>query len=178
MSASIVLGVGGGIAAYKACELLRLFTESGHRVRVVPTASALRFVGAPTWAALSGQPVADDVWTDVHEVPHVRLGKQADLVVVAPPDGSLVPFRFVDALVGGVVALAASLLVDARHPLAPLVAEVRRTFDELAGLLDGIADALDDRDEPAAVAALRQARGMDARVDGLRDGVLAAGEAL
>lgn len=81
---SIVLGVGGGIAAYKACELLRLFTESGHRVRVVPTASALRFVGAPTWAALSGQPVADDVWTDVHEVPHVRLGKQADLVVVAP----------------------------------------------------------------------------------------------
>ncbi|MDG9673725.1 FUSC family protein [Micromonospora sp. DH14] len=100
------------------------------------------------------------------------------LVVVAPPDGSLVPFRFVDALVGGVVALAASLLVDARHPLAPLVAEVRRTFDELAGLLGGIADALDDRDEPAAVAALRQARGMDARVDGLRDGVLAAGEAL
>ncbi|MEU7804149.1 bifunctional phosphopantothenoylcysteine decarboxylase/phosphopantothenate--cysteine ligase CoaBC [Micromonospora arborensis] len=84
MSASIVLGVGGGIAAYKACELLRLFTESGHRVRVVPTASALRFVGAPTWAALSGQPVADDVWTDVHEVPHVRLGQQADLVVVAP----------------------------------------------------------------------------------------------
>ncbi|WP_328375938.1 bifunctional phosphopantothenoylcysteine decarboxylase/phosphopantothenate--cysteine ligase CoaBC [Micromonospora zamorensis] len=84
MSASIILGVGGGIAAYKACELLRLFTESGHRVRVVPTASALRFVGAPTWAALSGQPVADDVWTDVHEVPHVRLGKQADLVVVAP----------------------------------------------------------------------------------------------
>ncbi|MEU1396533.1 bifunctional phosphopantothenoylcysteine decarboxylase/phosphopantothenate--cysteine ligase CoaBC [Micromonospora zamorensis] len=84
MSSSIVLGVGGGIAAYKACELLRLFTESGHRVRVVPTASALRFVGAPTWAALSGQPVADDVWTDVHEVPHVRLGKQADLVVVAP----------------------------------------------------------------------------------------------
>ncbi|MCX5069768.1 bifunctional phosphopantothenoylcysteine decarboxylase/phosphopantothenate--cysteine ligase CoaBC [Micromonospora lupini] len=84
MSASIVLGVGGGIAAYKACELLRLFTESGHRVRVVPTASALKFVGAPTWAALSGQPVADDVWSDVHEVPHVRLGQQADLVVVAP----------------------------------------------------------------------------------------------
>ncbi|MET8348405.1 MULTISPECIES: FUSC family protein [unclassified Micromonospora] len=100
------------------------------------------------------------------------------LVVVAPPDGSLVPFRFVDALIGGAVALAVSLLVDARHPLAPLVAEVRRTFDELAGLLDGIADALDRRDEPGAVAALVRARGMDARVDGLRDGVLAAGEAL
>ncbi|MGK5673021.1 bifunctional phosphopantothenoylcysteine decarboxylase/phosphopantothenate--cysteine ligase CoaBC [Micromonospora sp. URMC 106] len=89
MSPRIVLGVGGGIAAYKACELLRLFTESGHRVRVVPTASALRFVGAPTWAALSGQPVADDVWSDVHEVPHVRLGQQADLVVVAPATADL-----------------------------------------------------------------------------------------
>lgn len=89
MAAEIVLGVGGGIAAYKAGELLRLFTESGHRVRVVPTASALRFVGAPTWAALSGQPVADDVWSDVHEVPHVRLGQRADLVVVAPATADL-----------------------------------------------------------------------------------------
>lgn len=85
----IVLGVGGGIAAYKACELLRLFTESGHRVRVVPTESALRFVGAPTWAALSGQPVADDVWADVREVPHVRIGQEADLVVVAPATADL-----------------------------------------------------------------------------------------
>jgi phosphopantothenoylcysteine decarboxylase/phosphopantothenate--cysteine ligase len=89
MPAQVVLGVGGGIAAYKACELLRLFTESGHRVRVVPTASALRFVGAPTWAALSGQPVADDVWADVQEVPHVRLGQHADLVVVAPTTADL-----------------------------------------------------------------------------------------
>jgi phosphopantothenoylcysteine decarboxylase / phosphopantothenate---cysteine ligase len=80
----VVLGVCGGIAAYKACELLRLFTESGHGVRVVPTASALKFVGAPTWAALSGRPVAVDVWDDAHEVPHVRIGRHADLVVVAP----------------------------------------------------------------------------------------------
>ncbi|MBW8751307.1 MAG: bifunctional phosphopantothenoylcysteine decarboxylase/phosphopantothenate--cysteine ligase CoaBC, partial [Propionibacteriales bacterium] len=80
----VVLGVSGGIAAYKACELLRRFTESGHDVTVVPTEAALRFVGAPTWAALSGKPVATDVWTDVHEVPHVRLGQTADLVVVAP----------------------------------------------------------------------------------------------
>jgi phosphopantothenoylcysteine decarboxylase/phosphopantothenate--cysteine ligase len=70
----IVLGVSGGIAAYKACELLRLLTESGHSVRVVPTEAALRFVGAPTWEALSGQPVATGVFTDVPEVPHVRLG--------------------------------------------------------------------------------------------------------
>ncbi|GAA2659450.1 bifunctional phosphopantothenoylcysteine decarboxylase/phosphopantothenate--cysteine ligase CoaBC [Nonomuraea recticatena] len=80
----VVLGVSAGIAAYKACELLRLFTESGHEVRVVPTRDALRFVGEPTWAALSGHPVTVDVWDGVHEVPHVRLGQQADLVVVAP----------------------------------------------------------------------------------------------
>ncbi|GIJ47811.1 phosphopantothenoylcysteine decarboxylase [Virgisporangium aliadipatigenens] len=86
---SVVLGVGGGIAAYKACELLRLFTESGHSVRVLPTDAALRFVGAPTWAALSGQPVHTDVWSDVHEVPHVRVGRQADLVVVAPATADL-----------------------------------------------------------------------------------------
>jgi phosphopantothenoylcysteine decarboxylase/phosphopantothenate--cysteine ligase len=80
----VVLGVCGGIAAYKAAELLRLFTESGHSVRVVPTASALKFVGAPTWAGLSGKPVATEVWDDAHEVPHVRIGRSADLVVVAP----------------------------------------------------------------------------------------------
>jgi len=85
----VVLGVCGGIAAYKACELLRLFTESGHGVRVVPTASALRFVGAPTWAALSGRPVATEVWDDAHEVPHVRIGRAAELVVVAPATADL-----------------------------------------------------------------------------------------
>jgi phosphopantothenoylcysteine decarboxylase/phosphopantothenate--cysteine ligase len=86
----VVLGVCGGVAAYKACELLRLFTESGHHVRVVPTASALRFVGAPTWAALSGQPVSAEVFDDVHEVPHVRIGQAADLVVVAPATADLI----------------------------------------------------------------------------------------
>ncbi len=80
----VVLGVSGGIAAYKACELLRRFTESGHDVRVVPTDSALHFVGEATWAALSGNPVATRVWDDVHQVPHVRIGQHADLVVVAP----------------------------------------------------------------------------------------------
>ncbi|HEU5241109.1 MAG TPA: bifunctional phosphopantothenoylcysteine decarboxylase/phosphopantothenate--cysteine ligase CoaBC [Ornithinibacter sp.] len=85
----VVLGVSGGIAAYKACELLRRFTESGHDVTVVPTASALEFVGAPTWAALSGKPVATDVWSGVHEVPHVRIGQGADLVVVAPATADL-----------------------------------------------------------------------------------------
>ncbi|GAA1833795.1 bifunctional phosphopantothenoylcysteine decarboxylase/phosphopantothenate--cysteine ligase CoaBC [Nocardioides marinus] len=85
----VVLGVGGGIAAYKSCELLRRFTESGHDVTVVPTSSALQFVGAATWSALSGKPVSDQVWDRVHEVPHVRIGQQADLVVVAPTTADL-----------------------------------------------------------------------------------------
>jgi phosphopantothenoylcysteine decarboxylase / phosphopantothenate---cysteine ligase len=85
----VVLGVSGGIAAYKACELLRLLTESGHDVTVVPTAAALRFVGADTWAALSGKPVSAEVWHDVHQVPHVRIGQSADLVVVAPATADL-----------------------------------------------------------------------------------------
>jgi phosphopantothenoylcysteine decarboxylase/phosphopantothenate--cysteine ligase len=85
----VVLGVSGGIAAYKACELLRRLTESGHDVRVVPTESALRFVGEATWSALSGNPVSTRVWDDVHEVPHVRIGQHADLVVVAPATADL-----------------------------------------------------------------------------------------
>lgn len=80
----VVLGVSGGIAAYKACELLRRLTESGHDVRVVPTAASLNFVGEATWAALSGNPAGTEVWETVHEVPHVRIGQSADLVVVAP----------------------------------------------------------------------------------------------
>src|SRR5215470_9288700 len=87
--ARVILGVGAGIAAYKACELLRLLKEAGHRVRVIPTPDALRFVGAPTWAALSGEPVATEVWSDVAEVPHVRLGQSADLVFVAPATADL-----------------------------------------------------------------------------------------
>jgi phosphopantothenoylcysteine decarboxylase/phosphopantothenate--cysteine ligase len=85
----VVLAVGGGIAAYKAADLLRKLTESGHDVQVVPTAAALQFVGAPTWSALSHHPVAADVWTGAEDVPHVRLGRQAELVVVAPATADL-----------------------------------------------------------------------------------------
>ena len=85
----VVLGVGGGVAAYKACELLRELTETGHQVRVVPTAAALRFVGAATFEALSGQPVSAEVFHDVPEVAHVRLGRSADLVIVAPATADL-----------------------------------------------------------------------------------------
>jgi phosphopantothenoylcysteine decarboxylase/phosphopantothenate--cysteine ligase len=87
--ARVILGVGAGIAAYKACELLRLLKESGHSVRVIPTPDALRFVGEPTWAALSGEPVTTDVWAGVAEVPHVRLGQSADLVLIAPATADL-----------------------------------------------------------------------------------------
>ncbi len=85
----ILLGVAGGIAAYKACLLLRLFAEAGHEVTVVPTPSALEFVGETTWAALSGRPVHTQVWPDAQAVPHVALGRAAELVVVAPATADL-----------------------------------------------------------------------------------------
>nr|WP_173126631.1 bifunctional phosphopantothenoylcysteine decarboxylase/phosphopantothenate--cysteine ligase CoaBC [Kibdelosporangium persicum] len=84
-----MLGVGGGIAAYKACEVLRRLTESGHRVQVLPTESALNFVGKATFEALSHQPVYTGVFEDVPEVAHVRIGKEADLVVVVPATADL-----------------------------------------------------------------------------------------
>ncbi|MDT7553098.1 MAG: phosphopantothenoylcysteine decarboxylase / phosphopantothenate---cysteine ligase [Pseudonocardiales bacterium] len=85
----VLLGVAGGIAAYKAAELLRRLTESGHSVRVLPTASALEFVGAATFEALSGQPVHTGVFSDIPAVPHVKLGQEAELVVVAPATADL-----------------------------------------------------------------------------------------
>ena len=109
----MVLGVGGGIAAYKICELLRRLTESGHRVRVVPTESALRFVGEPTWAALSGQPVETGVWDRVHEVPHVRIGQSADLVFVAPATADIMA----KAAAGIADDLLTNTLLTARCPV-------------------------------------------------------------
>ena len=113
MSARVVLGVGAGIAAYKSCELLRLLTESGHHVRVVPTPDALRFVGEATWAALSGEPVTTDAWTGVDEVPHVRLGQSADLVLVAPATADLMA-RAAAGLAGD---LLTATLLTARGPV-------------------------------------------------------------
>ncbi len=113
MQRRVVLGVSGGIAAYKAAELLRLFTEAGHDVTVVPTAAALRFVGAPTWAALSGKPVSTDVWDNVHEVPHVRIGQSADLVVVAPATADLLA----KATHGRADDLLTNTLLTARCPV-------------------------------------------------------------
>ena len=109
----IVLGVAGGIAAYKACELVRRLRDAGHDVVVVPTANALHFVGQATWAALSGQPVHTGVWDDVHDVNHVRLGQGADLVVVAPATADLLA----RAASGRADDLLTNVLLTARCPV-------------------------------------------------------------
>ncbi|MFD3811330.1 bifunctional phosphopantothenoylcysteine decarboxylase/phosphopantothenate--cysteine ligase CoaBC [Rhodococcus sp. NPDC058639] len=109
----VVVGVAGGIAAYKACALIRAFTENGHHVRVVPTESALQFVGRATFEALSGNPVHTGVFADVPEVPHVRLGQEADLVVVAPATADLMA----RAVSGRADDLLTATLLTARCPV-------------------------------------------------------------
>ena len=109
----IIVGVAGGIAAYKACTVVRQLTEAGHHVRVVPTESALRFVGAATFEALSGNPVHTGVWDDVHEVPHVRIGQEADLVLVAPATADLLA----RAVAGRADDLLTATLLTARCPV-------------------------------------------------------------
>lgn len=109
----IVVGVAGGIAAYKACSVVRQLSEAGHEVRVVPTEAALRFVGAATFEALSGYPVRTGVFEDVPEVPHVRLGQEADLVVVAPATADLLA----RAACGRADDLLTATLLTARCPV-------------------------------------------------------------
>ena len=109
----IVVGVAGGIAAYKSCALIRAFTESGHHVRVVPTESALEFVGRATFEALSGNPVETGVFADVPQVPHVRLGQEADLVVIAPATADLMA----RAVAGRADDLLTATLLTARCPV-------------------------------------------------------------
>ncbi len=109
----IVLGVGGGIAAYKVASLLRLFTEAGHNVTVVPTEASTRFVGTATWEALSGNPVSNSVFDDVHQVNHVRLGHEADLIVIAPATAGLLA----KAATGQAGDLLTNTLLMARGPV-------------------------------------------------------------
>ncbi len=113
MPRHVILGVGAGISAYKACELLRRLTEAGCEVRVIPTRDSLRFVGEATWAALSGKPVTTDAWTDVHEVPHVTLGQWADLVFIAPATADLLT----RAAAGRADDLLTATLLMARSPV-------------------------------------------------------------
>jgi phosphopantothenoylcysteine decarboxylase/phosphopantothenate--cysteine ligase len=109
----VVLGVGGGIAAYKAASLLRLFTEAGHDVTVIPTEAASRFVGVATWEALSGHPVTSSVFDEVPTVNHVRLGQEADLIVVAPATADLLA----RAATGQAGDLLGTTLLMARGPV-------------------------------------------------------------
>ncbi|ORV15309.1 bifunctional phosphopantothenoylcysteine decarboxylase/phosphopantothenate--cysteine ligase CoaBC [Mycobacterium celatum] len=109
----IIVGVSGGIAAYKAATVVRQLTEAGHRVRVIPTESALRFVGAATFEALSGEPVHTRVFDDVPEVAHVALGQGADLVVVAPATADLLA----RAVTGRADDLLTATLLTARCPV-------------------------------------------------------------
>ncbi|WP_374101725.1 bifunctional phosphopantothenoylcysteine decarboxylase/phosphopantothenate--cysteine ligase CoaBC [Mycobacterium sp. SM1] len=109
----IIVGVSGGIAAYKACTVVRQLTEAGHRVRVIPTESALRFVGAATFEALSGEPVCTGVFEDVPLVPHVHLGQEAELVVVAPATADLLA----RAAAGRADDLLTATLLTARCPV-------------------------------------------------------------
>lgn len=110
---NVVLGVSGGIAAYKVASILRLLTEDGHNVQVVPTQAALKFVGSATWEALSGNPVISEVWDDVPDVPHVRIGQAADLVIVAPATADLLS----RAASGAANDLLTNVLLTARCPI-------------------------------------------------------------
>ena len=80
----VILGITGGIAAYKSASLLRLLTEAGHSVKVLPTQNALRFIGQTTLEALSHNTVDSDIYTDVADVKHINLAQEADLIIVAP----------------------------------------------------------------------------------------------
>ena len=117
----VILGVGGGIAAYKSCDLLRRLQDRGYLVTVVPTPSSLNFVGAATWEALSGRPVTTQVWERVDEVRHISLAKEADCAIIAPATADLIARiaagRADDLLTNLILAIDVPILVvPAMHP--------------------------------------------------------------
>jgi phosphopantothenoylcysteine decarboxylase/phosphopantothenate--cysteine ligase len=117
----VVLGVGGGIAAYKSCELLRRLQDRGYAITVVPTPSSLNFVGTATWEALSGRPVNTQVWENVHTVPHIAIAESANFFLIAPATADLIARlaagRADDLLTNLVLASdVPKMLVPAMHP--------------------------------------------------------------
>jgi phosphopantothenoylcysteine decarboxylase/phosphopantothenate--cysteine ligase len=117
----VILGVGGGIAAYKSCDLLRRLQDRGYSITVVPTPSSLNFVGAATWEALSGRPVTTQVWERVDEVRHISLAKSADWAIIAPATADLIARiavgRADDLLTNLILAMDVPILVvPAMHP--------------------------------------------------------------
>ncbi|MFM6977509.1 MAG: bifunctional phosphopantothenoylcysteine decarboxylase/phosphopantothenate--cysteine ligase CoaBC [Micrococcales bacterium] len=116
----IVLGVTGGIAAYKATSIIRLFDEAGHSVKVIPTENALRFIGATTLEALSHNAVDADLYSDVADVKHVNLGQQANLIVIAPATANFIAklaAGIADDLLGNTIlaSTAPILIAPAMH---------------------------------------------------------------
>jgi len=117
----VILGIGGGIAAYKSCDVLRRLQDRGFLVTVVPTPSSLNFVGAATWEALSGRSVTSEVFQDVHEVRHITLAKHADFILIAPATADLIARiaqgRADDLLTNVILAADVPILiVPAMHP--------------------------------------------------------------
>jgi phosphopantothenoylcysteine decarboxylase/phosphopantothenate--cysteine ligase len=117
----VILGVGGGIAAYKSCELLRRLQDRGYVITVVPTPASLNFVGTATWEALSSRPVNTQVWESVHTVPHIALAERADYFLIAPATADLIARlamgRADDLLTNLVLASdVPKMLVPAMHP--------------------------------------------------------------
>jgi len=117
----LILGVGGGISAYKSAELLRRLQDIGFGVSVIPTRSSLNFVGTATWEALSGRPIKQNLWENVHEVPHIKIARTANLIVIAPATADLIAkitSGIADDLLTNVVSAASCpiVMVPAMHP--------------------------------------------------------------
>ncbi len=168
MSAHIVVGVAGGIAAYKSVELVRLLRESGHRVTVAPTRNALNFVGTATFEAISSEPVVTSLWSNASDVSHVHLGQTADLVLVAPATADLLAraaHGIADDVVTnllltahGPVVLAPAMHTEMwRHPATQANVETLRTrgihvLDPAVGRLTGTDSGPGRLPEPAYLA--------------------------
>ena len=152
----IILGVGGGIAAYKSCDLLRRLQDRGYQVTVVPTPASLNFVGKATWEALSGKPVSSQVWENVHTVPHISLADNSEYFVIAPATADLIARlaagRADDLLTNLVLASnSPKMLVPAMHPsmwLDPAtIANVRTLRDRGFKVMEPVIGRLTGSDE-------------------------------
>jgi phosphopantothenoylcysteine decarboxylase/phosphopantothenate--cysteine ligase len=135
----ILLGVGGGIAAYKSCDLLRRLQDLGHGITVVPTPASLNFVGKATWEALSGRTVNTEVWQEVTNVNHVKQGENADYIIIAPATADLIARlaagRADDLLTNSVLASSAvKMIVPAMHPKMWLNATTQENVNKLRHL--------------------------------------------
>ena len=152
----IILGVGGGIAAYKSCDLLRRLQDRGYQVTVVPTPASFNFVGKATWEALSGKPVSSQVWENVHTVPHISLADNSEYFVIAPATADLIARlaagRADDLLTNLVLASnSPKMLVPAMHPsmwLDPAtIANVRTLRDRGFKVMEPVIGRLTGSDE-------------------------------